>query len=123
MNIIIVGCGKVGQKLAERLSREKENDITVVDLRRSVIQDLINHYDIMGVCGNCSALDTLMEAGVKSADILIAVTGSDEVNLLTCLIAKKAGGCQTVARVRQPSYAKELHLFKEDLGLALIINP
>lgn len=123
MNIIIVGCGKVGQKLAERLSREKENDITVVDLRRSVIQDLINHYDIMGVCGNCSALDTLMEAGVKSADILIAVTGSDEVNLLTCLIAKKAGGCQTVARVRQLSYAKELHLFKEDLGLALIINP
>lgn len=123
MNIIIVGCGKVGQKLAERLSREKENDITVVDLRRSVIQDLINQYDIMGVCGNCSALDTLMEAGVKSADILIAVTGSDEVNLLTCLIAKKAGGCQTVARVRQPSYAKELHLFKEDLGLALIINP
>ena len=60
MNIIIVGCGKVGQKLAERLSREKENDITVVDLRRSVIQDLINHYDIMGVCGNCSALAARM---------------------------------------------------------------
>lgn len=123
MNIIIVGCGKVGQKLAEKLSCEKENDITVVDLRRNVVQDLINQYDIMGVCGSCSDLDTLEEAGVADADILIAVTGSDEVNLLTCLIAKKAGGCQTVARVRKPEYAKELHLFKEDLGLALIINP
>lgn len=123
MNIIIVGCGKVGQKLAEKLSQEKENDITVIDLRRNVVQDLINQYDIMGVCGSCSSLDTLTEAGVKDADILIAVTGSDEVNLLTCLIAKKAGGCQTVARVRKPDYAKELHLFKEDLGLALIINP
>ncbi|MDD6735468.1 MAG: Trk system potassium transporter TrkA [Clostridiales bacterium] len=123
MNIIIVGCGKVGQKLAEKLSQEKENNITVVDLRRSVITDLINQYDIMGVCGSCSSLDTLLDAGVKEADILIAVTGSDEVNLLTCLIAKKAGGCQTVARVRKPEYAKELHLFKEDLGLALIINP
>lgn len=123
MNIIIVGCGKVGQKLAEKLSAEKDNDITVIDLRRNVVQDLINRYDIMGVCGSCSDLDTLTDAGIKDADILIAVTGSDEINLLTCLIAKKAGGCQTVARVRKPEYAKELHLFKEDLGLALIINP
>ncbi len=123
MKIIIVGCGKVGQKLAEKLSQENEHDITVVDLRHNILQDLISQYDIMGVEGNCAGLDTLTEAGVKDADILIAVTHSDELNLLTCLLAKKAGGCQTIARVRQPEYAKSLHLFKEDLGLAMIINP
>ena len=123
MKIIIVGCGKVGQKIAEKLSQEKEHDITVVDLRRNVIQDLINEYDIMGVAGNCAEIDILTEAGVNDADILIAVTGSDELNLLTCLLAKKAGGCQTIARVRKPEYSKSLHLFKEDLGLAMIINP
>ena len=123
MNIIIVGCGKVGQKLAEMLSRENEHNITVVDTRYGVISDTINRYDIMGVVGSGSSLDILTEAGVENADVLIAVTGSDELNLLTCLIAKKAGGCQTIARVRNPEYGKELHLFKEDLGLALIINP
>ena len=123
MKIIIVGCGKVGQKLAEKLSQEKLHDITVVDLRYGIIQDLTNQYDIMGVCGSGTSLDTLNEAGVKDADVLISVTGSDELNLITCLIAKKAGNCQTIARVRKPEYVKEVHLFKEDLGLAMIINP
>ena len=91
MNIIIVGCGKVGQKLAEQLSGEQEHDITVVDLRAGVVHDLINQYDIMGVVGSGTSLDTLLDAGVKDADLLIAVTGSDELNLLTCLIAKKFG--------------------------------
>lgn len=123
MNIIIAGCGKVGQKLAERLSREKEHDITVIDLRAMVVQDLTNEYDIMGVSGSCSDPDILSEAGISDADILIAVTGSDEVNLLTCLMAKKSGNCQTIARVRKPEYRKAMNLFKEDLGLAMIINP
>lgn len=123
MNIIIVGCGKVGQRIAEILSYEKEHNITVVDLRYDIIQDLTNQFDIMGVCGSCSNLDTLTDAGVNTADLLIAVTNSDELNLLTCLMAKKAGGCKTIARVRNPEYKKELHLFKEDLGLAMIINP
>ena len=123
MNIIIVGCGKVGQKLAQKLSQEKEHNITVIDLKYDVVQDLINEYDLMGVCGSCSDLDTLNEAGVSDADLLIAATGADELNLLTCFMAKKAGGCQTIARVRNPEYSKELHLFKEDLGLAMIINP
>lgn len=123
MNIIIVGCGKVGQKLAQKLSQEKEHNITVIDLKYDVVQDLINEYDLMGVCGSCSDLDTLNEAGVSDADLLIAATGSDELNLLTCFMAKKAGGCKTIARVRNPEYTKELHIFKEDLGLAMIINP
>ena len=123
MNIVIVGCGKVGGKLAEQLSQEEIHNITILDTRYNVVQDLTNQYDIMGVVGSCTDIDVLTEAGVKDADILIAVTGSDELNLLTCLMAKKTGNCQTIARVRRPEYSKELHIFKEDLGLAMIINP
>lgn len=123
MNIIIVGCGKVGEKLVERLGEEKEHNITVVDQKRDVVVDITNKYDVMGVHGSGTSLDILTQAGIQSADILIAVTGSDEFNLLTCLIAKKTGKCKMIARVRKPEYSKEIHLFKEDLGLAMIINP
>lgn len=123
MNTIIIGCGKVGQKLVEKLSQEKDQNITVVDIRYNVVQDIISQYDAMGVVGNGASYEVLLEAGIKTADILIAITGSDEVNLLTCLIAKKTGNCQTIARVRTPEYSRELHLFKDDLGLAMVINP
>lgn len=123
MNTIIIGCGKVGQKLAEMLSQEENQNITVVDLRYDIVQDIINQYDAMGVVGSGASFEVLLEAGIETADILIAVTGSDELNLLTCLIAKKAGNCQTIARVRKPEYSRELHLFKDDLGLAMVINP
>jgi len=123
MKIIIVGCGKVGCKLTEKLSQENEHDITVIDFNRKIIESLINQYDVMGVAGNCSDLNTLKEAGITDADLLIAVTGSDELNLLTCLIAKKSGGCQTIARVREPEYNESLKLIKDDLGLEMIINP
>lgn len=123
MNIIIAGCGKVGQKLAEQLNHEGGQNITVIDPRYQVVQDTINQYDVMGVVGSGASLETLTEAGIENADILIAVTGSDELNLLTCLIAKKAGNCQTIARVRKPEYSREINLVKDDLGLAMIINP
>lgn len=123
MNIIIVGCGKVGQKLAMQLSREEEHNITVIDIRKGAVEDTTQRYDIMGMVGSGANIDTLLEAGALEADILIAVTGSDEVNLLSCLMAKKLGNCKTVARVRKPEYRKALPLFKEDLGLAMIINP
>ena len=123
MNIIIVGCGKVGQKLVERLSIENEHNITVIDNNHEVVADVVSQYDIMGVTGSGTSLDTLTQAGIQEADILIAVTGSDEYNLLTCLIAKKSGKCKMIARVRNPEYSKEVHMFKEDLGLAMIINP
>lgn len=123
MNIIIVGCGKIGQKLAEKLSFESEHEVTVIDLKNKIVSELASQNDIMGVCGSGTSFDTLTEAGIKEAQLLIAVTGSDEINLLTCFIAKKLGNCQTIARVRKPEYAKELSLFKEDLGLAMIINP
>lgn len=123
MNIIIVGCGKVGQTLAERLSLEEGHNITVVDTKSSIIRELTGALDVIGVEGSGASLETLLEAGVKDADILIAVTNSDEVNLLTCFIANKSGDCGTIARVRKPEYGRELILFKEDLGLAMIINP
>ncbi len=123
MNIIIVGCGKVGQRLTEYLSNEAEHDITVIDLKNGIVSDLVNQYDVMGICGSGTRLATLLEAGIEEADILIAVTGSDEINLLTCLIAKKSGNCRTIARVRKPEYNEEVELFKEDLGLAMVINP
>lgn len=123
MNILIVGCGNVGQKIVEKLSHENEHNITVVDVRRNKVEAVTNEYDVMGFVGSCSDIDILEEAGIKNADIVIAVTGSDELNLLTCLMAKKAGECQTIARVRKPEYRKSLPLFKEDLGLAMIINP
>ena len=123
MNIIIVGCGKVGQKILERLSEEKEHDITVVDVSAKLVEDLVGQYDVMGVVGSGANIDTLREAGVENADLLIAVTASDELNLLTCLIARKCGNCQTIARIRKPEYYKEIQLLKDDLGLAMIINP
>ena len=123
MKIIIVGCGKVGHKLAEKLSLEENTDVTVVDVNRAAVKETANAFDVMGVVGDGVTLDTFMEAGIKDTDILIAVTGSDEVNLLICLLAKKLGNCQTIARIRNPQYNESMKLIKDDLGLAMIINP
>lgn len=122
MKIIIVGCGKVGQELAERLNREG-HDVTVIDIRGQVVQNLTNRFDIMGVEGNAMDVETLKEAGIQNADILIAVTGSDELNMFQCLMAKKLGNCRTIARVRNHDCNKALQYFKEELGLAMVINP
>lgn len=122
MKIIIVGAGKVGDTLAEQLSGE-DNDVTVVDRDYAAVQAISNEYDIMGIVGSGTDHSVLEEAGVEKADILIAVTGSDEMNMLTCLIAKKAGNCQTIARVRNPEYNREIRYIKEELGLAMVINP
>ncbi len=122
MNIIIAGCGKVGGALAEQLSREG-HDITVVDERSEVVQHVANAADVIGIVGNGASYNIQKEAGIEKADLLIAVTNADEVNLLCCLIAKKAGGCQTIARVRNPVYHQEIRHIKEELGLSLVINP
>ncbi len=123
MNIIIIGCGKIGQKLVEQLNQEDDINITVVDPRYIAVKDTMDRFDVMGVVGSGTSLETLLEAGIKTADILIAVTGSDETNLLTCLLAKKAGNCGTVARVRKPEHSRGLGIIRDDLGLAMVINP
>ena len=122
MKIIIVGCGKVGRTLAEELNKD-DNEVTVIDRSYAVVEELSNQFDVMGVAGNGASYKTQMEAGIEKADLLIAVTASDELNLLCCLIAKRAGNCQTIARVRNPEYSAEIDFVKETLGLAMTINP
>ena len=121
MKIIIIGCGKVGEELAAALSQEN-NDITIIDRKESALESLVNKYDVMGTVGNGASYSVQQEAGIADADLMIAVTGSDEMNLLCCLIAKKAGNCHTIARIRNPEYNNELGYLKEELGLAMVIN-
>ena len=122
MKIIVVGCGKVGRTLAEQLCRE-DHEVVVIDTNPERIQSVSDDLDVMGVNGNGSSIGVLSEAGIEDTDILISVTGSDELNLLCCLIAKKVSQCQTIARVRNPVYHKELHFIKKSLGISMIINP
>ena len=122
MDIIIVGCGKVGEALARELN-EEGNNITVVDEVASKVKHIATKYDIMGVIGNGATHLVQKEAGVRSADLLIAVTGSDELNLLCCLTAKKTGKCHAIARIKNPDYAKDAAYLRDELGLAMVINP
>lgn len=123
MQIIVVGCGKVGHTLAERLSGEGHN-LVLVDLDAKLIQEVTDELDVMGVVGNGASINVLMEAGIDAADLLIAVTTSDELNLLCCLIGKKASKrCMTIARVRDPMYNKEIGFIKEQMGISMVINP
>lgn len=122
MEIIIVGCGKVGSNLAELLSDEDHN-IVVIDTDASKTKRLSEDCDVMGLTGNGVSIDILNEAKIETADILIAVTGSDETNLLICLMAKKVSRCHTIARVRNPMYIREIDFIKAQLGVSMIINP
>lgn len=122
MNIIIVGCGRVGRTLAEKLNADG-NDITVVDMSAEKVRVITNRCDVMGVVGNGATHTVQREAGIERADLFIAVTNSDELNLLCCIIAKKEGHCQTIARVKNPQYRAEMDYLKGELGLAMVINP
>ena len=121
MNIIIVGCGKVGQTLIEQLNVEG-NLVTVIDRDAEKISSIVHRFDVMGIVGNGATHAVLDEAGIDRADLLIAVTGSDEYNLLFCLLAKKNPKIHTIARVKSPDYSNETTYFKEQLGLAMIVN-
>ena len=122
LRIIIVGCGKVGSTLVEILSNEG-NDITIIDKNPQKLESLTNTFDVMGIEGNGASFTTQEEAGIKNADLMIAVTNSDELNLLCCTVAKQVGNCATIARVRTPEYNKEVQYLTDQLGLAMIINP
>lgn len=122
MNIVIVGDGKVGATLAEHLSAEEHN-VVVIDRNPKVIEQMVNSYDVMGICGNGASYDVQIEAGVQDARLFIAATSSDELNILCCLMARKIGAHHTIARVRNPDYLKQLNFIKEELGLSMIVNP
>ena len=122
MRIVIVGCGKVGTSIASQLNAEG-HDIVVVDIDRNAVQNLSNSLDIMGIEGNGASYEVLAEAGAEKADLVIAAAALDEVNLYTCLMAKAAGTTHTIARVRNPQYAADIHRVKDTLGLSMSINP
>lgn len=122
LNVIIVGVGKVGSTLVEQLTKEG-NDVTIIDKNASVVQAMSGLYDVMGVVGNGASYSVQMEAGIENCDLFIAVTESDELNLLCCTVAKRVSDCSAIARVRTPDYSKEVGYLREKLGLAMIINP
>lgn len=122
MEIIIVGCGKVGSSLSEILGASEHN-ITVIDRNEILINEISNDFDVMGIVGNCLQTDVLEQANVDRANIFIATTGSDEANILSCLIARKMGTRHCVARVRNPEFGKQLVFMREELGISMMINP
>lgn len=123
MKITIVGCGKIGRSLIESLTAEG-HDILVIDRNPTVLNETTNIFDVMGVCGNAVDCDTLTEADVNNADILVATTESDEMNMLTCFLAKKMGAKHTIARIRNPEYNDHsIGILRQHLNLSISLNP
>ena len=123
MNIVVVGCGKIGTAILSSLVAEG-HDVVAIDSSSSALSLVTDIFDVMGVCGNGADCDTLSEAGIESTDIFVAVTGSDELNMLICLIAKRMGAKHTVARIRNPEYNdRSLGFLKKQLELSISVNP
>ena len=123
MRIIIVGCGKIGVSLLSALVAEG-HEVVALDSRQSVLDDLANQYDVMCMVGNGADCETLQEAGIDKTDLFIAVTGSDELNMLMCFLAKRLGVGHTIARIRNPQYNdKSLSFMRQQLDLSMSINP
>lgn len=122
MHILIIGGGKVGETLIEHLS-EEGNDITLIDQNPLVVENMSNSYDIIGFEGSGTNYDTLQDANVSTADMFLSVTQSDEINIISALMAKQMGAKFTIARVRNPEYSEHLEFMIEKLGIDLVINP
>ena len=122
MKILIVGGGTVGASICSQLASEGHN-ITLVDTNTTMLTETANKYDVFGVVGNGADISVLRKAGADKADLLIAVTSSDEINILCCTAAKKLGTKHTVARVRNPEYNELMSLMKSEMNLSLTINP
>ena len=122
MKIIIVGVGKVGFAIAEQMANE-DHDLTLVDCNSAVLSRAEGSLDVMCVEGNGASVSVLLHAGVREADLVIAVSEDDEVNLVCCLMAKKLGAKHTIARVRNPEYFRDASILRREVGLNMIINP
>lgn len=122
MNIAIVGLGKFGLLLTEHLSKEN-HDIVVIDTNAKIIEEVVNQYDVKGYVGNGASYVTQKGASITRADLLIATTSTDEVNILTCLVAKKIGIKQTIARIRNPEYSLQAQMMQNELGISMTVNP
>ena len=122
MKIVVIGAGKVGSTLASQLVKEG-HEVLMMDTDEERLEFLQNRIDIMTLCGNGASKEYLKEAEVDEADLVIAATSADEVNILSCFIARQIGAKKTIARVRNPEYRNQLELMKEELGLSMIVNP
>lgn len=122
MKIVIIGLGAIGATVLKSLS-EEGHVITIIDESRELIEGLIEKYDVSGVTGNGACMDIQLEAGVNNADLVIALTRNDELNIFACLVARRLGVSNTIARVRNPAYRKQIAEMKDALGISLIINP
>ena len=123
MKIVLSGCGKIGRTVLENLLVEG-HDITVVDNDTEVVRELNNIYDIMAVCGSATDHAMLSDAGVDKAELYIALTDSDELNMLSCFIARNMGAKHTIARIRNPEYNdSELGFLCQQLNLSMSVNP
>ena len=123
MNIIVAGDGKVGSLLTRQLSTEGHN-VTVIDCNSQVLQSSVERYDVISVHGNCASMAVLQEAGVKDAELLIAATGEDEINLLCCTTAHALNPkLHTIARIRNPEYTEQIYRMRNIFGLSMVINP
>ena len=122
MKIVIVGAGVVGEALCSELS-EINNDVILIEKEEDILNKVIEKNDITGLAGNGASYENLLEAGVDSADIFIAVTEADELNIISCIMAKKLGAKYTIARVRNPEYTTNMRFVREELGISMMINP
>ena len=122
MKIVIIGLGTIGKTILKRLSVE-DHTITIIDENKNLIENLIEKYDVFGVVGNGASMDIQEEANVQDADLVIALTRNDELNIFACMVAKRLGVKNTVARVRNPDYRKQIAKMKDDLGISMVVNP
>ena len=122
MKIVIIGLGTIGKTILKNLSSEGHT-VTIIDEDKVKIENLIEKYDVFGVVGNGASMEIQVEANVEDAELVIALTRSDELNILACLVAKKVGAKNTIARVRNPDYRKQIAEMKDDLGISMVVNP
>ena len=122
MNIVVIGCGTVGTAVSAQLAKEG-HAVTVVDTSTAALSELVNAYDVFAVEGNGADISVLRKAGAEKADLLIAITCEDEINILCCAAARKLGTAHTIARVRNPEYTELMHLMRDEMSLSLTVNP
>lgn len=122
MRIVIIGLGTIGKTILKNLASESHT-ITIIDDRREKVEELIEKYDVFGVVGNGACMDIQKEANVNEAELVIVVTDSDEVNVFACMVARKLGAKNTIARVRNPDYSKQINEMKDYLGISMLVNP
>ena len=122
MKIVIIGLGTIGETILRALTAE-HHTVTIIDEDKEKIEELIERYDVYGVVGNGACMDIQREASVKDTDLVIALTDSDELNIFACMVARKVGAKNTIARVRNPDYSRQIAEMKEDLGISMLVNP